>query len=64
MPFEYVIEMLCDWQSFSERDPESTAWNWYENNGDNMMLSDNTRKIIKKYIKYFKDPLVEIGDNK
>jgi len=63
MPVEYIIEMLCDWHSFSAKNPESTAWSWYEDNSDNMLLSDNTRKVIKKYIKYLKDPLIEVGDN-
>lgn len=57
MPLEYVIEMLCDWHSFSSKDPESTAYKWYEDNKNKMILSDNTRKLIDKYVVYLKDPL-------
>lgn len=58
MPLEYVIEMLCDWHSFSKKNPESTAYRWYEDNQDKMILSDGTRDLIKKYIDYLKEPLM------
>ena len=54
MPENYVIEMLCDWQSFSYKNPESTAWKWYNDNKDKMILHNDTIKLIKKYIEYFK----------
>lgn len=54
MPEKYIIEMLCDWQSFSYKNPESTAWKWYYDNKDKMMLHNDTIKIIEKYIKCFK----------
>lgn len=57
MDIEYVIEMLCDWHSFSARDKSSTAYAWYSENGPKMILSDNTRKLIDRYINYFKQPL-------
>lgn len=57
MPVEHVISMLCDWHSFSAKDPSSTASRWYYDNGDKMMLSDNTRSLIDKYIVYLEDPL-------
>lgn len=57
MPESEVIAMLCDWHSFSLRNPDSTAYVWYQDNGNDMMLSDNTRLLIDKYIKYFKNPL-------
>lgn len=57
MPLCDVISMLCDWHSFSASNPESTAYKWYNDNGKDMLLSDGTRKIIDKYIKYLKDPL-------
>ena len=64
MPIECIIAMLCDWHSFSINDIENTAAKWYENNKNNMLLSDNTKKIISKYLKYLNKPLViEAGDN-
>jgi hypothetical protein len=58
MPFNYVIEMLADWQSFSAKNPDSTAYNWYNgDHGKKMVLSDNTRSIVEKYIGFLKEPL-------
>ena len=57
MPLVDIIEMLCDWHSFSLRDPESTAYNWYQENKGKMQLSDATREIVEKYIEFLKEPL-------
>lgn len=57
MPPEYICEMICDWHSFSRRDPSSTAYDWYTKNKDNMVLSDNTRAIVESLIGFMKDPL-------
>lgn len=58
MPLECILEMLCDWHSFSSKDPESTAYNWYNKNKKNMTLSDKTRKEVEKLIEYLQEPLV------
>lgn len=42
MPLKYVCEMLCDWHSFSRKDPKSTAYNWWQDNKADMVLSTNT----------------------
>lgn len=57
MPFIYVCEMLCDWHSFSEKNKESTAFNWYKDNKHKMKLSNNTIKEIEMLIVAFKTPL-------
>ena len=57
MPLIYVIEMLCDWMSFSLKNPESTAYKWWMDNQDKMVMSDGTKKLVNKYIEYFKEPL-------
>ena len=57
MPEHYVIEMLCDWSSFSKKDPSSTAFKWWNDNQDNMVLSEKTKKLIELYIQYLKEPL-------
>lgn len=50
-----IYEMLCDWHSFHYfKDPESTAYRWYQDNKDKMILSDNTRNIVESLIEYFK----------
>lgn len=50
MPFKYVCEMICDWSSFQYKTPGSTANKWYSENKDKMTLSDNTRKLVEKYL--------------
>lgn len=57
MPKEAIYEMLCDWHSFSAKDPESTAYHWYDTNKENMLLSDNTISIVDSLIDVFKTPL-------
>lgn len=59
MPICYICEMLCDWHSFSLRDPESTAYSWYQSNKDNMIFSDTTRDMVSRLVEYFKEPLVD-----
>lgn len=57
MPISEVVNMCCDWHSFSARDPKSTAYSWYMDNQNNMILSDNTRELVNFFIQYLKDPL-------
>ena len=57
MPLEEIVNMCADWHSFSARDPESTAYNWYQENKDNMLLSDNTRELVTFFLQYLGDPL-------
>ena len=52
MPFEYIMEMLCDWNSFSANEPESIARKWYDEHSYEMMLSDDTREIVEEFIDY------------
>ena len=57
MPLSEICNMLCDWGSFSAKDPNSTAYSWYLQNKDNMILSKNTRDCVEYLIQYLKDPL-------
>lgn len=62
MPFEYIVEMICDWHSFSARKPESTAYKWYNDMKDKMILSDNTRKLVEALIPNMKMSLKSLYD--
>lgn len=64
MPENYVIEMCCDWHSFSAKNPKSTAYQWYQDNKSKMKLSDNTTALVEKYIEYFKESLNSGGNEK
>lgn len=57
MDLIYIIEMLCDWHSFSLKNPESTAFSWWEKNKENMNMTDNTIELVNKYIQYVNKPL-------
>ena len=58
MPESEVLAMLCDWHSFSRKDPSSTAVAWYTDNKNNMKFSKNTEQLIAKHIQHFHKPLV------
>ncbi len=62
MPLKYICEMLCDWHSFSSKDPENTAYNWYKSNKSKMKLSDKTKKEVEKLLEYLQDPIMEVED--
>lgn len=53
MPLCYVIEMLADWHSAGNH-YGNTAYDWYQKQKDRMLLSDNTRTLVEKYIEYLK----------
>lgn len=57
IPLKYVLEMLCDWHSFSAKYPTSTAADWYSKNKDKFILTDDTRKLVEKYVKHLEKPL-------
>lgn len=57
MPANFVMEMLCDWHSFSLSDPKDTAKNWWDKNQENMSLSSATKSLVKKLIKIMDTPL-------
>lgn len=57
IPIEYVLEMLCDWHSFSAKDKLSTAKFWYNENKGKMILSDKTRSLIDTLLVYFSNPI-------
>lgn len=57
MPFKYICEMICDWHSFTLRDPSSTALHWWSENHNKMTLSENTRHILEVLIDIMSFPL-------
>lgn len=57
IPMHHICNMLCDWGSFSAKDPDSTAYNWYHRNKNKMLLSSTTRSIVEYLVEYLKEPL-------
>lgn len=58
MPYDYVIEMICDWWSFSFKSDDLTEiFNWYKEHKDYILLSDKTRKTVEDILSKIKDEL-------
>lgn len=57
IPLHHICNMLCDWGSFSAKDPDSTAYNWYHRNKNKMILSSTTRSIVEYLVEFLKEPL-------
>lgn len=48
MPYNYIIEMICDWWSFSFKTGNlSEIFNWYDERKTHILLSDDTRETVE-----------------
>ena len=48
MPYNYIIEMICDWWSFSwQKGDLSEIFSWYEAHSAHMQLAPHTRKTVE-----------------
>nr|DAZ19823.1 MAG TPA: hypothetical protein [Caudoviricetes sp.] len=48
MPDEYIIEMICDWWSFSWRSGDlAGVFKWYDDHKKYMQLSERTRSSVE-----------------
>lgn len=48
MPYHYIIEMICDWWSFSwAKDDLTEIFGWYDDHQERMMLAENTRNTVE-----------------
>ena len=58
MDYNYIIEMICDWWSFSWRSGKlDEIFNWYEQHKDYMKLSAKTRDIVESILQTIKAKL-------
>lgn len=65
MPDVYIIEMICDWWSFSiKQDKPMEIFDWYKEHKDYMKLSDNTRKKVENILAKMEVKLLELNDVK
>ena len=64
IPYKYVIEMICDWWSFSWRTGNLyEIFNWYDKHKDYMILSENTRELVEDILAQIKKKLDESASN-
>lgn len=60
MPFEYILEMICDWWSFSwSKGKLDEIFGWYDSHKDYMKLSEKTRKTVEDILAKIKAKLEE-----
>lgn len=51
MPYEYIIEMICDWMSFAiKKNDFREILSWYKGHKDVMILHENTRKRVEEIL--------------
>lgn len=57
MPIKYILEMLCDWHSFSRNKDEDTAYDWWVANRDTFIMSEKTIQCVDTLVQYMQTPL-------
>ena len=60
MPYNYIIEMICDWWAFSwVKDDLTEIFKWYDEHKNYMKLHDETRKTVESILNKIKNKLDE-----
>ena len=58
MPYNYIVEMICDWWAFSWKDKKlNEIFEWYEEHKEYMKLSDTTRHTVETILIRIKEKL-------
>lgn len=64
MPREYVIEMICDWWSFSWNSGKlDEIFTWYDEHKNYIKLGKQTRKTVESILTEIKNKLEVSDDN-
>ena len=64
MPYNYIIEMICDWWAFSwARGDLYEIFNWYDEHSKNMKLAPETRTTVESILEKIKDMLDNPEEN-
>ena len=60
MPEEYVVEMICDWWSFSHKSGNlEEIFDWYKSHKSNMIMHKNTKAMVEDILDKIKKELKE-----
>lgn len=60
MPYQYIIEMICDWWAFSwNKGNLNEIFSWYDTRKDYMKLHEDTRKEVEHILSLIKSKLEE-----
>jgi hypothetical protein len=64
MPYCYILEMICDWWSFSWfKGNLLEVFSWYEEHKNYIKLHPNTRKLVEDILGRIKNKLGEVMAN-
>lgn len=62
MPYEYIIEMICDWWSFSWKTGNLyEILDWYDERKSYIKLHDITRRYVERILADIKKKLDDLG---
>ena len=62
MPYNYIIEMILDWWSFSWKSNNLyEIFNWYDEHKKTMILNENTKIIVESILSDIKEILDKQG---
>ena len=63
MDYRYILEMICDWWSFSWSSGNlNEIFSWYDKRKDYMKLGKQTRKTVENILEQTKKKLEELKD--
>lgn len=63
MPYDYIVEMICDWWAFSWAKGDLRGiFNWYDEHSTYMKLEDRTRKTVERILGLIKEKLDELDN--
>lgn len=58
MPYEYIIEMICDWWAFSwAKNNLNEIFSWYNSHKSKLMFGEQTAKTVDNIIEKLKNKL-------
>lgn len=58
MPYEYILEMICDWWSFSWKSENlREIFKWWDEHKDYIKLSEKTRRTVVDILKSIEEQL-------
>lgn len=58
MPYNYIIEMICDWWSFSwQKGDLSEIFSWYAKHSEYIKLSPKTRRTVEDILEQMRERL-------
>ena len=64
MPEHFIIEMVCDWWSFSWKQGKlDEIFNWYDQHKDHMKLSEYTRNKVEDVLAFIRKNLNESSED-